>query len=94
MLHGDRSISSLFRALFALSVDMIWGYTGLLSLGQGLYFGMGAYIAAWSLKLQMAAVKAADPTMFPDPILREMFGVEYFTRVLPERELDTSLLDE
>ena len=35
-----------------------------------------------------------DPTMFPDPILREMFGVEYFIQVLPERELDTSLLDE
>ena len=35
-----------------------------------------------------------DPRMFPDPILREMFGVEYFIQVLPERELDTSLLDE
>ena len=35
-----------------------------------------------------------DPSMFPDPILREMFGVEYFTQVLPERELRTSLLDE
>jgi LmbE family N-acetylglucosaminyl deacetylase len=35
-----------------------------------------------------------DPTMFPDPILREMFGVEYFIQVLPERELNTSLLDE
>lgn len=35
-----------------------------------------------------------DPTMFPGHILREMFGVEYFIRVLPERELDTSLLDE
>ena len=33
-----------------------------------------------------------DPTMFPDSILREMFGVEYFIQVLPERELDTSLL--
>ena len=32
--------------------------------------------------------------MFPDSILREMFGVEYFIQVLPERELDTSLLDE
>ena len=28
-------------ALFAVSVDLIWGYTGLLSLGQGLFFGMG-----------------------------------------------------
>ncbi|HYO38885.1 MAG TPA: PIG-L family deacetylase [Nocardioidaceae bacterium] len=35
-----------------------------------------------------------DPTMFPDPMLREMFGIEYFTQVLPERELSTSLLDE
>jgi LmbE family N-acetylglucosaminyl deacetylase len=35
-----------------------------------------------------------DPTMFPDSILREMFGVEYFIQVLPERELRTSLLDD
>ncbi|HYP45491.1 MAG TPA: PIG-L family deacetylase [Propionibacteriaceae bacterium] len=32
-----------------------------------------------------------DPRMFPDQILQEMFGVEYFVRVLPERELHTSL---
>ena len=30
-------------ALFALSVDLVWGYTGLLSLGQGLFW--------WSLAL-------------------------------------------
>ena len=35
-----------------------------------------------------------DPGMFPDPILREMFGVEYFVQVLPEPELDTSLFDD
>jgi LmbE family N-acetylglucosaminyl deacetylase len=35
-----------------------------------------------------------DPMMFPDPILREMFGVEYFIQVLPERELHPSLLDD
>ncbi len=35
-----------------------------------------------------------DPEMFPDAILREMFGVEYFVQVLPEPALDTSLLDE
>jgi LmbE family N-acetylglucosaminyl deacetylase len=35
-----------------------------------------------------------DPGMFPDSILQEMFGVEYFIQVLPERELHTSLLDE
>jgi LmbE family N-acetylglucosaminyl deacetylase len=35
-----------------------------------------------------------DPEMFPDSILNEMFGAEYFIQVLPERQLDTSLLEE
>jgi LmbE family N-acetylglucosaminyl deacetylase len=35
-----------------------------------------------------------DPNMFPESILREMFGVEYFIQVLPERELHTSLFDD
>jgi LmbE family N-acetylglucosaminyl deacetylase len=35
-----------------------------------------------------------NPAMFPDSILGEMFGVEYFVQVLPERDLDTSLLDD
>ena len=33
-----------------------------------------------------------DPSLFPRDVLQEMFGVEYFIRVLPERELSTSLL--
>src|SRR5437660_500753 len=47
-------------ALFALSVDPVWGYTGLLSLGQGLYFGIGAYLMAWYLNLRSAAREAQD----------------------------------
>ena len=35
-------------------MDLIWGYTGLLSLGQGLYFGLGVYAVGYSLKLQQA----------------------------------------
>jgi urea ABC transporter permease protein UrtC len=55
-------------ALFAMSVDLVWGYTGLLSLGQGLYFGMGVYMVGYSLKLQEAA-KAADlPFEVPENI--------------------------
>ena len=48
-------------ALYALSVDLIWGYTGLLSLGQGLYFGIGGYIVGYSLILQQAALKEDLP---------------------------------
>ncbi len=35
-----------------------------------------------------------DPEMFPERILREMFGAEYFIQVLPERQLDSSLLEQ
>jgi urea transport system permease protein len=57
-------------ALFALSVDLVWGYTGLLSLGQGLYFGLGAYAAGYSLKLQSAALEVDKPfTAAPDMAL-------------------------
>ena len=42
-------------ALFAVSVDLVWGYTGLLSLGQGLYFGLARYAVGYCLRLQTAA---------------------------------------
>jgi LmbE family N-acetylglucosaminyl deacetylase len=35
-----------------------------------------------------------DPPLFPRDILQEMFGVEYFIRVLPERALRASLVDD
>jgi urea ABC transporter permease protein UrtC len=53
-------------ALFAMSVDLVWGYTGLLSLGQGLYFGIGVYMVGYSLKLQEAATAADLPFEVPE----------------------------
>lgn len=38
-------------AVFALAIDLIWGFTGILSLGQAVYFGIGAYFVALSMKL-------------------------------------------
>ncbi len=35
--------------LFALAFDLLFGYTGLLSLGHSVFFGVGAYIAALGL---------------------------------------------
>src|SRR6185295_17799026 len=34
----------LCYAILAISVDLLWGYTGLLSLGQGLFFALGGYM--------------------------------------------------
>ena len=39
----------LILGLFALSVDIIMGYTGLVSLGPAAFFGIGAYAAALTL---------------------------------------------
>jgi urea transport system permease protein len=51
----------LCYAIFALSIDLIWGFTGILSLGQAVYFGIGAYFVALSLKINYAAV---NPTRY------------------------------
>jgi branched-chain amino acid transport system permease protein len=32
-------------SIFALSLNFIWGYTGLISLGHATYFGVGAYVS-------------------------------------------------
>jgi urea transport system permease protein len=44
----------LCYAIFALSIDLIWGFTGILSLGQAVYFGISAYFVALSLKINYA----------------------------------------
>jgi len=52
-LHANGTISNftigvwgkyLCYALLAISVDLLWGYTGLLSLGQALFFTLGGYM--------------------------------------------------
>lgn len=47
-------------AIVALGIDLIWGYTGILSLGHAVFFGLGAYIVAMHLKL------ASLGTVLPD----------------------------
>ncbi len=44
----------LCYAIVALGIDLIWGYTGILSLGHGVFFGLGAYAMAMHMKLVAA----------------------------------------
>jgi len=55
-------------ALFALSLDLILGYTGIVSLGHAAFFGMGAYSAALFAKHVM-----------PDPLVGLMVGISTAT---------------
>jgi urea transport system permease protein len=43
----------LALAIAALGIDLIWGYTGMLSLGHGLFFALGGYAFAMYLQLQL-----------------------------------------
>ena len=47
-------------AVLALGIDLIWGYTGILSLGHGVFFGLGAYCMAMYLKLEASSGKLPD----------------------------------
>lgn len=47
-------------AILALGIDLIWGYTGILSLGHGVFFGLGAYVMGMYLKMEAAHGKIPD----------------------------------
>ena len=51
-------------ALFAISLDLVLGYTGIVSLGHAAFFGMGAYSAALFAKHVM-----------PDPLTGLLVGI-------------------
>lgn len=51
-------------ALVALSLDLIWGYTGILSIGQFAFFGIGAYAAALITKHFAETGPACYPLVF------------------------------
>ena len=40
-------------AICALAIDLIWGYTGILSLGHGLFFALGGYMMGMYLMRQI-----------------------------------------
>lgn len=53
----------LTYAIVAVGLDLTWGYTGILSLGHGVFFGLGAYCMGMYLKLE------ASGEMLPDFML-------------------------
>ena len=57
-LHlGDWGVALVAKimcyAMCALAMDLIWGYTGILSLGHGLYFALGGYAMGMYLMRQI-----------------------------------------
>ncbi|RXF75162.1 urea ABC transporter permease subunit UrtC [Hansschlegelia zhihuaiae] len=48
-------------ALLAVALDLIWGYAGILSLGHGLFFAIGGYVAGMHLLEHSVAVTGITP---------------------------------
>ncbi len=54
----------LCLALLALSVDLVWGYLGILSLGHGAFFALGGYAMGMYLMRQIG-----ERGVYGDPVL-------------------------
>ncbi len=59
-------------AITALAIDLIWGYTGLLSLGQGIFFALGGYAVAMYLMLNTKSLAGGNGI----PKFFENYGVD------------------
>jgi urea transport system permease protein len=56
----------LCYALLALSVDLIWGYAGILSLGHGAFFALGGYCMGMYMMRQIGARGVYGNAELPD----------------------------
>jgi urea transport system permease protein len=69
-LHVSNFTLNLFGkflayAILALGLGLIWGYTGVLSLGHGVFFGLGAYAMGMHLMLEIGT-KGVYRNVLPD----------------------------
>ncbi|OLE63762.1 MAG: urea ABC transporter permease subunit UrtC [Deltaproteobacteria bacterium 13_1_20CM_2_69_21] len=55
----------LTYAILALGLDLLWGYAGVLSLGHGVFFGLGAYAMGMHLMLEIGS-KSVYQSALPD----------------------------
>lgn len=67
---GDFRLGLLSRflafAIIAVGLDIAWGYGGMLSLGHGLFFGLGGYAVAMHLKLEASGEGLPDFMQWSD----------------------------
>ena len=70
-LHISTYLVALFGkyicyALLALSIDLIWGYAGILSLGHGAFFALGGYAMGMYLMRQIGTRGVYANSILPD----------------------------
>lgn len=67
---GDFQISLMSKLLLfgvlAITLDLVWGFTGILSFAHGVFFTLGGYVAAYYLKLNLSAANNTYGIDLPD----------------------------
>lgn len=70
LVVGDFQISLLSKLLLygalAISLDLVWGFTGILSFAHGVFFTLGGYAMAYYLKLNLSAAGNTYGVDLPD----------------------------
>jgi urea transport system permease protein len=62
--YGVRLLGKIMCfAICALAMDLIWGYTGIMSLGHGLFFALGGYVMGMYLSREAAGPDALPAFM-------------------------------
>ena len=88
----------LCYALLALSLDLIWGYAAILSLGHGAFFALGGYCMGMYLMLQIgkARPEARAPRVLVSSAGKRWHGLRLRLRgaTLEREETARPALDE
>lgn len=83
-------------AVLALSLDLIWGYLGILSLGHGLFFALGGYLIAMYLLKHSFVVTGTVPDFLQFMGWKEFpfywAGFEFFPYALAVAVVATTLI--
>ncbi|NEQ49877.1 MAG: urea ABC transporter permease subunit UrtC [Leptolyngbya sp. SIO3F4] len=69
-VFGDFQLSLMSKLLLfgslGISLDLVWGFTGILSFAHGVFFTLGGYASAYYLKLNLSAASNTYGGELPD----------------------------
>src|SRR5262245_55960224 len=65
---------AFFYAVAAITVDLLWGYTGILTFGQSAFFGIGVYTVALALAYYVEGALATAAVIAGAMILAALVG--------------------
>ena len=79
---------AFFFAVAAVTVDLLWGYTGILTFGQSAFFGIGVYTVAIALAYYVEGVMGTAAAMVGAMVAAALIGaavgwLSFFDRASP-----------